>query len=101
MRRYRTASEPTSPLPPINETNGTARATAAPGAGSPGRYPGSRDAPARLYDPHVRAGLAWAAASAAWAALAAGCGSSDDPPPSACSAGARTVLGALQRAPGA
>jgi len=44
--------------------------------------------------------LSLAAAGAVAAALASGCGSGDDPPPAACGAGARTVLGALQRAPG-
>jgi hypothetical protein len=44
--------------------------------------------------------LAWAAASAIAAAFLSGCGGGDDPPPAACSDGARTVLGALQRAPG-
>jgi hypothetical protein len=48
----------------------------------------------------VRGGLAWAAATAATAALAGGCGSDDAPPPSACSAGPRLVLGALRAAPG-
>ena len=44
--------------------------------------------------------LAWAAAGAVAAACASGCGGGQDPPPTACSDGARTVLGALQRAPG-
>jgi len=44
--------------------------------------------------------LAWAAAGAAAAAFASGCGSGNDPPPAACSDGARTVLGALRKAPG-
>ena len=44
--------------------------------------------------------LACAVAGAAAAAFASGCGSGNDPPPAACSDGARTVLGALQRAPG-
>jgi hypothetical protein len=45
----------------------------------------------------VRRALVWAAVSAT--ALAGGCGG-DDKAPAACGAGARTVLGALQRAPG-
>ena len=45
--------------------------------------------------------LACAAAGAAAAAFASGCGSGNDTPPAACSDGARTVLGALQKAPGA
>ena len=44
--------------------------------------------------------LAWAAAGVVVAACASGCGGGQDPPPTACSDGARTVLGALQRAPG-
>ena len=44
--------------------------------------------------------LAWAAAGVVAAACASGCGGGQDPPPTACSDGARTVLGALQRAPG-
>jgi hypothetical protein len=48
----------------------------------------------------MRGGRAWAAAGAAAAAVAAGCGNDDSPPPASCSAGARTVLAALQRAPG-
>ncbi|HEX4626216.1 MAG TPA: hypothetical protein VH231_17350 [Solirubrobacteraceae bacterium] len=44
--------------------------------------------------------LAWAAAGVVAAAGASGCGGGQDPPPTACSDGARTVLGALQRAPG-
>jgi hypothetical protein len=44
--------------------------------------------------------LACAAAGAAAAAFASGCGSGNDAPPAACSDGARTVLGALQQAPG-
>jgi hypothetical protein len=44
--------------------------------------------------------LAWAAAGAVAAGFAPGCGGSDDPPPTACSDGARTVLGALRSAPG-
>ena len=44
--------------------------------------------------------LAWTAAGAAAAVFASGCGGGQDPPPTACSDGARTVLGALQRAPG-
>ena len=43
--------------------------------------------------------LAWAATCAVAAAGPAGCGGGQDPPPTACSDGARTVLGALQRAP--
>ena len=43
--------------------------------------------------------LAWAAAGAAAAVFASGCGGGQDPPPTACSDGARTVLGALRRAP--
>jgi len=45
--------------------------------------------------------LAWAATGAVAAACTSGCGGGQDPPPTACSDGARTVLGALQRAPGA
>jgi hypothetical protein len=45
----------------------------------------------------VRRAVVWAAVSAT--ALAGGCGG-DDKAPAACNAGARTVLGALQRAPG-
>jgi hypothetical protein len=44
--------------------------------------------------------LACAAAGAAAAAFASGCGSGNDPPPAACSDGARIVLGALRKAPG-
>jgi hypothetical protein len=44
--------------------------------------------------------LAWAAAGVVATACASGCGGGQDPPPTACSDGARTVLGALQRAPG-
>jgi hypothetical protein len=44
--------------------------------------------------------LAWAAAGVVAAVCASGCGGGQDPPPTACSDGARTVLGALQRAPG-
>ena len=44
--------------------------------------------------------LAWAAAGAVAAVFASGCGGGQDPPPTACSDGARTVLGALRRAPG-
>jgi hypothetical protein len=44
--------------------------------------------------------LAWAAAGVVVAACASGCGGGQDPPPTACSDGARTVLGALQHAPG-
>ena len=44
----------------------------------------------------VRRALGWVAVSIA---MLSGCGS-DDTAPAACSAGARTVLGALQRAPG-
>ena len=40
--------------------------------------------------------LAWAAAGVVVAACASGCGGGQDPPPTACSDGARTVLGALQ-----
>lgn len=44
--------------------------------------------------------LAWAATGVVAVACTSGCGGGQDPPPTACSDGARTVLGALQRAPG-
>jgi hypothetical protein len=48
----------------------------------------------------VRGGFAWLALGVATAALAAGCGGDDKPPPSTCSAGPRVILGALRAAPG-
>jgi hypothetical protein len=66
-----------------------------------------RAPPRPIYDPSSEGGAArkdvtpwvgWAAAAVV-AAVAAGCGGNGDPPPAACSAGARAVLGALQRAP--
>ena len=53
-----------------------------------------------IYDPCMKGWLAWAAAGAVAVACTSGCGGGQDPPPTACSDGARTVLGALQRAPG-